>query len=193
MTAATFSQALRIDPSPFVRRDGKAPRGLNCRQGHALRRLHREDRTRRHRAAGRRGRARQFVDAKLSVRWREGRTTADAIVASRQRTGLRGVPLRSRCLIRHDDEEGRFLLRCLAVAGFAASNVMFLSISIWAGLDGEMGEGTRTMLHWISGLIAVPAALYAGRPFFRSAFASLARGRANMDVPIGLAILWRWA
>jgi Cu2+-exporting ATPase len=92
-------------------------------------------------------------------------------------------------VLRHDDEEGRFLLRCLAVSGFAASNVMFLSICIWAGLDGEMGEGTRTLLHWISGLIAIPAALYAGRPFFRSALASLARGKANMDVPITLGIL----
>src|SRR5436190_388091 len=74
-------------------------------------------------------------------------------------------------------------------AGFAASNVMFLSISIWAGFDGEMGDATRTLLLWMSGLIAVPAALYAGRPFFRSAASSLSRGRANMDVPISLAIL----
>ena len=66
---------------------------------------------------------------------------------------------------------------------------MFLSISVWAGFDGEMGEGTRSLFHWLSGLIAVPSALYAGRPFFRSAFAALAQMRANMDVPITLGIL----
>ena len=80
------------------------------------------------------------------------------------------------------------LLRCLAVAGFAAANVMLLSVSIWAGV-GDMGDGTRTLFHWISGLIAIPAALYAGRPFYRSALKSLAAGHANMDVPISLAIL----
>ncbi|HAJ46873.1 MAG TPA: hypothetical protein DCL54_09870, partial [Alphaproteobacteria bacterium] len=36
------------------------------------------------------------------------------------------------------DEEARLLLRCLAVAGFAAGNIMLFSVSVWAG--GDMGE-----------------------------------------------------
>jgi len=89
---------------------------------------------------------------------------------------------------RQVDEEGRNLLRYLAVAGFAAMNIMMFSVPVWSG-HGEMGEGTRTLLHWISALIAVPASLYAAQPFFRSAWKALSARHANMDVPISLAVV----
>lgn len=82
------------------------------------------------------------------------------------------------------DGPGRDLLARLAVAGFAAMNVMLLSISVWAGAEAAM----RDMLHWISALIALPAIAFAGMPFFRSALGALAARRLNMDVPISLAV-----
>jgi Cu2+-exporting ATPase len=82
-------------------------------------------------------------------------------------------------------ETSRELLISLAVAGFAAANVMLLSVSVWSGAEAE----TRSLFHWISALIATPAVLFAGRPFYRSAARALAAGRLNMDVPISLAVL----
>ena len=38
----------------------------------------------------------------------------------------------------------------LAVAGFAAANVMLLSVAVWSGHDGSMGDATRTLFHWLS-------------------------------------------
>ena len=85
------------------------------------------------------------------------------------------------------------LMRALAVAGFAAGNVMLLSIGIWAGEVGrllhDMGPATRDLLHWVSALIAMPAIAYAGRPFFDSALAALRQRRTNMDVPISLGVM----
>jgi Cu2+-exporting ATPase len=83
------------------------------------------------------------------------------------------------------DAEGRDLLARLAVAGFAMMNVMLLSVSVWSGA----ADATRDLLHWVSALIALPAAAFAGVPFFRNALAALRAGRANMDVPISLAVL----
>ena len=82
------------------------------------------------------------------------------------------------------DSAGRDLLVRLAVAGFAAMNVMLLSVSVWAGAEAA----TRDLLHWISALIALPAIAFSGMPFFRSALGALAARRLNMDVPISLAV-----
>lgn len=76
------------------------------------------------------------------------------------------------------------LLAPLAVAGFGMMNVMLLSVGNWSGADGS----TRHLFHWLSALIGVPAIVYAGRPFFRSAFSALRRGRTNMDVPISIGV-----
>lgn len=77
------------------------------------------------------------------------------------------------------------LVRSLAVAGFAAGNIMLFSVSVWAGADAA----TRDMFHWLSALIALPAVAYAGRPFFRSAWSAVRVGRTNMDVPIAIGVI----
>ncbi|MDJ0612341.1 MAG: heavy metal translocating P-type ATPase [Rhizobiaceae bacterium] len=83
------------------------------------------------------------------------------------------------------NSETKNLLIALAVAGFAAANVMLLSVSVWSGADAE----TAQLFNLIAGLIAVPTVLFSGRPFFRSALMSLSGGRLNMDIPISLAVI----
>ncbi|TIX52164.1 cadmium-translocating P-type ATPase [Alteraurantiacibacter aquimixticola] len=77
------------------------------------------------------------------------------------------------------------LLGPLAVAGFAAMNIMLLSVSVWSGAEGS----TRHLFHWLSALIALPAVAYAGQPFFKSAWGALKHGRTNMDVPISIGVI----
>ncbi len=125
---------------------------------------------------------------RLALRWKPAETAADpsAIVA---RLGYRLAPFDPARLAAGERNAEAELLRCLAVAGFAAGNIMLLSVSVWSGAVGEMGPATRDLMHWISALIALPAVAYAGRPFFRSAVAALGAGRTNMDVPISLGVL----
>ncbi len=83
------------------------------------------------------------------------------------------------------DRQGRDLLMRMGVAGFAMMNVMLLSVAVWSGAEAA----TRDMFHWISGAIALPTVIFAGQPFFRSAWNHLRVGRLGMDVPISLALI----
>ncbi|WP_295311069.1 heavy metal translocating P-type ATPase [Roseobacter sp.] len=80
---------------------------------------------------------------------------------------------------------GRDLLMRMAVAGFAAMNVMLLSVAVWSGA----ADATRDLFHWISAAITLPALAFSAQPFFRNAYSALSARRLNMDVPISLAIV----
>ena len=83
------------------------------------------------------------------------------------------------------DRIGRDILMRIGVAGFAMMNIMILSVAVWSGADAA----TRDMFHWISGAIALPTVVFAGHPFFSSAWRALKAGRLGMDVPISLALI----
>jgi Cu2+-exporting ATPase len=129
---------------------------------------------------------------RLRLGWRGAAEDADRLVARIEALGYRLVPFDVSALAAAQDATARMLMRCLAIAGFAAVNVMLVSIGVWAGqgrvLD-PIGPATMALLHWVSALIAMPAIAYAGRPFFASALAALRQRRTNMDVPISLGVI----
>ncbi|MCJ8323779.1 MAG: heavy metal translocating P-type ATPase [Rhizobiales bacterium] len=123
---------------------------------------------------------------RLSIRWDERLNTAHDMMVVLEWLGYHGQPFDA-SQFNHSliDNQQKKLLTSLGVAGFAAANVMLLSVSIWSGAD----EATRNFFHWISALIALPALAYSGQVFFKSAFRALRVGSLNMDVPISLAII----
>ena len=125
---------------------------------------------------------------RLVVRWRDGENDPGAILAPVLAVGYRLVPYDPRGLSAETQRQEKELLRAMAVAGFAASNVMLLSVSVWAGHFSYMGPATRGLMHWVSALVALPAVAWCIRPFARSAIAALRSGRTNMDVPITIGV-----
>lgn len=111
--------------------------------------------------------------------------TADDLIKVLERAGYEAHELDTTALRATDtDKAGRDLLMRLAVSGFAAMNIMLLSVAVWSGADGP----TRDMFHWISAAIALPTIAFSAQPFFKHAWTALRAGRLNMDVPISLAI-----
>ncbi|MBB4197261.1 nitrogen fixation protein FixI [Rhodoblastus sphagnicola] len=102
--------------------------------------------------------------------------------------GYRAYPFEQRQV--EADEQARFnlLLKCLGVAVFASMNIMLLSISVWSGQSTSLPPETRDFFHFVSALIALPAAAYAGQPFFSSAWTAIRQRRLNMDVPITIGV-----
>lgn len=110
------------------------------------------------------------------------------VIAALDRIGFTAAPIDT---VKQDrgDARQKYLLRRVAVAGFAAMNIMLLSIAVWSGEGGDMNPALAGMFRWLSALIALPTVAYAGQPFFQSALAALKGRRLNMDVPISLAII----
>ncbi|MBS8261143.1 cadmium-translocating P-type ATPase [Roseibium polysiphoniae] len=129
-----------------------------------------------------------LTSQRLAVDWDTGQTGADEIVAELSRLGYTAHPFDPASQKDRQDQTGKNLLRCMAVAGFAGMNIMLLSVSVWSGNATDITPETRDFFHWLSALIALPTVAYSGRPFFKSAFAALRAGRLNMDVPIVIGV-----
>ncbi|MGJ3232780.1 MAG: heavy metal translocating P-type ATPase [Oceanicaulis sp.] len=125
---------------------------------------------------------------RLALKFEGADARAGDFIETLDRLGYPARPYAAETVKDSQSREEKRLLRALGVSGFAMMNVMLLSISVWAG-EGEMDLATKTLMHWISGLIALPAVAYAGAPFFESGWKSLRARQVNMDVPISLAIL----
>ncbi len=170
--AAATEERPGIDPDLFVREDAgwrSPPRPGRGRHRHAPGALRKVE-------GAPEGIFREFSYARanlstkrVAVRWDPAALRADAILRKLAATGFTAVPFDPKLLGTLDEREGRSLLRALGVAGFAAANVMLVSVSVHPGLVTDMDETTRSFFHWISALIALPAIAYAGQPFFRSA------------------------
>lgn len=190
MTAVSGADPLRAELAPFVRSLASQRHelhllleGVNCgacvqRIERALRRLPTVEEARVN-----------LTLRRLYLRWRGDREQASELVARVRALGYGAVPFDPERMQSEAEERERELLRAMAVAGFAAGNVMLLAVSVWAGHAYGMGEATRAFFHWFEAFIALPAIAYAGRPFFRSAWTALRSGHTNLDVPISLAVL----
>lgn len=126
---------------------------------------------------------------RMTLSWEAGIAQPADLIGRLDAMGYPAVPFDPDALRGQQADEQAFLLRCLAVAAFASSNVMLLSVAIWAGAFSDMESVTRGLLHWVSALIALPAIVYAGRPFFRAAIRAISARRVNMDVPISVAVI----
>ena len=130
-----------------------------------------------------------LTERRLAVEWTDGALDPAKIVDRIAELGYRAHPYEAASVEKSEIAETRFLLRCLGVAAFAAMNVMLLSVSVWSGNVSDISPEQRDFFHWLSALIALPAAAYAGQPFFRSALRALKARHTNMDVPISIGVI----
>jgi len=130
-----------------------------------------------------------YTNRRLHVSWTDGAAEPAQILQALEDSGYHGHPFVPQRAEQAEAAEARRLTHCLAVAGFAAMNIMLLSVSVWSGNVTDITPETRDFFHWASALIALPAAAYAGRPFFTSAWRAIKSRALNMDVPISLGVI----
>lgn len=126
---------------------------------------------------------------RMEIIWNGDEKQADDYASLVARLGYHVMPFDPKTLHTQERAELRFLLICLAIAGFASGNMMLLSVALWTTTSEVMGQAMRDLMHWSAALIAIPTTFYAGQPFFISAWNVLRRGHTNMDVPIAVALI----
>jgi Cu2+-exporting ATPase len=126
---------------------------------------------------------------KLLMQWDGSAEKANQLVEKVKNLGYDVSPYDETTEKSATQEKERFLLLCIGIAGFAMGNIMLISVGLWSTTQETMGIATRNFMHWVSAIIALPAILFCGQVFFRSAISALKKGKTNMDVPISLALI----
>jgi Cu2+-exporting ATPase len=120
---------------------------------------------------------------RLQLKWDSGRTKLSALLQRLGELGYAAVPFDPQAAEGRIQRENRRLLYRMAFAAFAAMNLMWIAIALYAGADeGEF----RALFHWIGFAIATPTLAYSGWPFYHGAWRGLKQLRLGMDLPIAI-------
>jgi Cu2+-exporting ATPase len=126
---------------------------------------------------------------RLEVKWNGDKKLGNDLVILIERMGYKLMPYDPQTLKTLDNKYEKFLLWCLAISGFATGNLMLFSFALWSYDVDQMGLATRSLIYWVSALIALPTIIFSGLPFYRSAISALKAKKTNMDVPISVGII----
>ncbi|WP_462320023.1 heavy metal translocating P-type ATPase [Halochromatium sp.] len=120
---------------------------------------------------------------RLRLKWDNSRQRLSGLLGRLSEVGYAAVPFDPETAEGALKRGNRALLYRMAFAAFAAMNLMWVSIALYAGADeGEF----RGLFHWIGFAIATPTLLYSGWPFYRGAWVGLRQGALTMDLPIAI-------
>lgn len=123
---------------------------------------------------------------KLHLKWDNRETKLSRVLQILGQIGYAAVPYDPEAAEGQIKKQNRAMLFRLAFAGFAAMNLMWISIALYTGAD----EGKfKDMFYWISLGLATPTLLYSGYPFYRGAFTGLMNRHLTMDLPIAIGAI----
>lgn len=120
---------------------------------------------------------------KLRLKWDNRDIRLSQVLHILGRIGYAAVPFDPELAEGQIKKHNRQLLFRLGFAGFAAMNLMWISIALYAGADeGEF----KTLFYWLGLGLATPTLLYSGSPFYRGAITGLMNRHLTMDLPIAI-------
>jgi Cu2+-exporting ATPase len=131
--------------------------------------------------------------ARVQVRFERERVGLAAILRAIAELGYRPHVLGSADTLEVATRERRTALKRLAVAGFGMMQVMMIAGSLYIGATDGMDPVVREYLRFISLVMSVPVAFYAGWPFLVGAVRGLRARHFGMDLPVAVAIVGAFA
>jgi len=129
------------------------------------------------------GRSRAIVD------WDPAEVRLSGIARRLDELGHPPHPFRGGAAARAAEKERRDLWVRLAISGACAGNVMLISFALYGGLFHGIEEEYRRVLRAAALLVSLPALIWGGGWFLRSACSALRRGRLHIDLPVSVGIV----
>ncbi len=126
-------------------------------------------------------------EQQASICWNPEQLKLSEICAAIAAIGYAAQPFTHSRLEQLRDAEQRQALRRLAVAGIGMMQVGMFAIGLYSAGENIAVE-YRSLLRWVSLLVATVIVFYAARPFFSGAWRSVQTRSPGMDLPIAIAI-----
>ncbi len=127
---------------------------------------------------------------RLQLKWDNRQSKLSDLIRALARIGYSAVPYDPEAAEGSIQKTNRAMLYRLFFAGFAAMNMMWISIALYSGANEDE---FRQFFHWMGMALATPTLLYAGYPFYRGALGGLRAGHLTMDMPIAIGLTVTYA
>lgn len=123
----------------------------------------------------------------VEFRWRPDLQPLSALLQRIEQAGFTPTVLGQDAALPSAAADQRAALQRIGIATICAMQVMMLAWpAYWHA--GEMSPALLALLRFSQWLLATPAVIYSGYPFFASAIHALRQRSVNMDVPVALAL-----
>lgn len=122
---------------------------------------------------------------RLHLKWDNSKSKLSDLIRLLSKIGYSAVPYDPETAEGSIRKANRAMLFRLFFAGFAMMNMMWISIALYSGANQDE---FRQFFHWMGLVLATPALLYSGYPFFRGAVGGLRAGHLTMDLPIAIGL-----
>jgi len=127
-----------------------------------------------------------YATHRARIRWDPARASLEAVLGRIRSAGYLPKPYGESEGQAAQRRETRDLLVRLGTAGFLSSQLMVVTIALYAGYFQGIDAETRRLLEWVGLGLTLPVYFYSGAPFLRNTVSSLRHGRFNMDALIAL-------
>lgn len=129
----------------------------------------------------------KMVDHTIRILFDPKQVKLSQIAKLLARLGYQLTPLTGRSED-HTERENRRMLVRIAIAGFCATNAMWIAIALYAGDASGVSASHRDFLRIFGTGLGIIAVLFPGRTFFTGAIASLRTRTPHMDLPVALGL-----
>ncbi|MBF0170193.1 MAG: heavy metal translocating P-type ATPase, partial [Nitrospinae bacterium] len=126
---------------------------------------------------------------RLRLRWDQSVVPLSSLLARLSSLGYAPLPYTPDAAEESARRAWRTSLFRLGFAGFAAMNMMWISIALWTG---AAEDSFRPLFHYAGFFLATVTLAYSGWPFLVGGWRSLMTFRGTMDLPVALGAVATW-